>query len=409
MTVPSDTAQPPRVTYVEDGATLVRAIPFTFEDPTDIVVTRFLPDGSKAILTLNTDYTITGGLGLSGSATMVGAGDGAPSPSTLQIDRDTPHDQLSDYENGDAFPADRVEGDFDKLIRIVQELARDLLSVHQVQQIIAAMLQQGTGITITPNATGTALVIASSVDVFAIMANTLAQGAGVTITVDDALQRITISAEGIENLPDCVELSGDQQTFTGGESSGAPLSTADVITIVRGLLESGAGINVAWDATNSKVEIINTSLAGYTDADAVAAVDAKLINGTLIQITSDGAGIHIATTALDPSYRGLAVVAEAGAFDFVDAHGGCSIIYTGGPASATLQLDTTHALSDGWGTVIRNKGTGTLTIVPIAGVSLELNGAVVSSSVALAIGGIVTINRWAANDFTAVGPGANSA
>jgi hypothetical protein len=97
---------------------------------------------------------------------------------------------------------------------------------------------------------------------------------------------------------------------------------------------------------------------------------------------------------------------KAGAFNFDDTHGGKSILYTGGAAAATLRPTRRTALSDGWGTVIRNKGTGTLTIAIGAGVSIMMvNGATVAAaSISLAQGGVATINRWGVDDFTVNGP-----
>jgi hypothetical protein len=65
MTVPSDTAQPPRDSYVEDGATLVHAINFTFENASEITVSRILVDGTEILLVNPTHYTVAGGGGAS--------------------------------------------------------------------------------------------------------------------------------------------------------------------------------------------------------------------------------------------------------------------------------------------------------------------------------------------------------
>jgi hypothetical protein len=58
-------------------------------------------------------------------------------------------------------------------------------------------------------------------------------------------------------------------------------------------------------------------------------------------------------------------------------HNGRSILYTGGAAAVSLRLNSVHSLADGWGTVIRNKGTGALTINVDAGVNMMVNGATV--------------------------------
>lgn len=407
MTVPSDVAQPPRVTYNEPAALGVYAVPFTFEDPTDLVITRTDATGVATLLVLNHDYTVLGGAGLVGSATTLTAP--AAIGGTLKIDRDTPHDQLSHYQPTDEFPPERIEGDFDKTIRIIQELFRDLLKTRDVQQIIANMLAAGAGIQLTLNATGDKLTIASTVDVFGGIEAALFAGDGITLTTDLVNKKIIIAANGIENLPDCVELSGDQQTNTGGGSGSTGYLTAEnVMDIVTSMFAAGAGISIAVsDPENGSPDtltITNTSMAGYTDENAVDAVLTAMTAGTLISIVPSETSpdtFVINCLGLDQTYRGLKVISEAAAFQFDDTHDGRSIIYTGGPASATLHLNSTTALSDGWGTVVRNKGTGTLTLAFDAGVSIMVNGSTVAAgSIALAVGAVATINRWGADDFT---------
>jgi hypothetical protein len=403
MTVPSDAAQPPRNVYIEDGATLVHPINFTFVDQTEIVVSRITVDGAEHVLVNPTDYTVAGGGGLIGSITKTGGG---VVGATIRIDRNTVRNQLVDREPGDDFPVEDQEAALDKVTRIVQELARDLLSREDVRDLLAALLVQGNGISITVDDAGDKITITNLVDAEFIrdtIAATLVQGNGITIAPDDVLDRIVISADGLENLPDCIELSGDQQTNNGGGAGAAPITGEQIQDAVGAMIVQGAGIAVVYDDAAGTLTITNTSPAGYTDENARDAIGAALVQGARITIAVNDAGdqITISSDALAPSYRGLAVVAEAGAFDFDDTHGGKSILYTGGPAVATLQPDATHALSDGWGTVVRNKGTGTLTITPGAGVSVMVNGLTVAAvSIALAVGAVATLNRWGADDLT---------
>jgi hypothetical protein len=133
MTVPSDAAQPPRDEYVEDGATLVHAINFTFamqtrsafadprrrdRDPArqpDALHRRRRPRRHRL------DHQ-------------------NERRRRRRDDQDRPQharDQLADYEPGDDFPAESHEEALDKLTRIVQELARDLLSREDVRDMIA--------------------------------------------------------------------------------------------------------------------------------------------------------------------------------------------------------------------------------------------------------------------------------
>jgi hypothetical protein len=97
--------------------------------------------------------------------------------------------------------------------------------------------------------------------------------------------------------------------------------------------------------TPGTLTITNTSLAGYTDEQRARRdrrgarrrdADQRSLS------TTPATRSRSTATALAPSYRGLAVVGKAGAFNFDDTHGGKSILYTGGAAAATLRPDATH-------------------------------------------------------------------
>jgi hypothetical protein len=414
MTVATDAAQPPRDEYLEDGATLVHAINFEFVNDSEISVSRILVDHTEILLVNPTHYTVAGGGGgATGSITKV---NGGVAGATIRIDRNTPRDQLLDYQPGDDFPAEDHEGGLDKLTRIVQELARDLLSREDVRDLIGALLVAGAGISITVDDAGNKITIASSIDAEFIqdaMASALVAGAGITIGYDDVLGKITITADALDALPDCLELSGDQQTNTGGGAGGggAALTGEQIQDLIAAMVVEGAGIDVVYDDAAGTLTITNTIGAGYTDEQVRDVMGVALAAGSRISIAVDDAGntITISSDALAPSYRGLAVVAKAAAFDFDDTHGGKSIRYTGGAAAATLRLQANVALTDGWGTLIRNVGAAPLTIALEGAVHAYVNGSTLSSGASIAVGGVAAINRWAADEFTIVGPGVTAA
>jgi hypothetical protein len=404
MTVPSDTAQPPRDSYLEDGATLVHAINFTFEDASEIAVTRILVDNTRVLLVNPTHYTVAGGAGGVGSITKV---NGGIAGATIEISRHTVRNQLVDREPGDDFPVEEQERSLDKLTRIVQELARDLLSQADIRDVVASVLSAGAGIQITVNPAGDVVTIASTIDaefIRDVIGSTIVAGNGIQVAVDDVADQIIITNTDQANLPDCVKLSGDAQSNDGGGGGGpGPMTGEQVQDIVGALIAGGTGINVAYNDVTGVLTITNTSLAGYTDENARDAIGAALAGGARISIAVNDAGdvITISSDALDPTYAGLAVIAKGGAFNFEDIHNGRSILYTGGAAAATLRNQAAHALPDGWGNVLRNKGTGTLTIGLGAGVSVMVNGAIVAATtISIAVGGVASINRWGADDFT---------
>lgn len=121
MTIASQTS---RITYSGDGATTTFAVPFYFALNSDIVVYLRATNGTQTLVTLGTDYQLTGsGVSTGGTLTMTVA----PS-SILQliIYRDPPITQTTSYNNNDPFPAKSHEAALDKLTAIMQRLTSKL-------------------------------------------------------------------------------------------------------------------------------------------------------------------------------------------------------------------------------------------------------------------------------------------
>ena len=118
-TVPSDQS---RVGYSTNGSTTVFSVPFVFFDDTDLQV--ILVNNTTAVetvLTLTTNYTVTGGAGTTGSLTTVST---YASGSTLVIQREIPYTQEIDYQANDGFPADVNEEGLDRSTMQVQQVRR---------------------------------------------------------------------------------------------------------------------------------------------------------------------------------------------------------------------------------------------------------------------------------------------
>jgi hypothetical protein len=282
MTVGTTT---PRVEYIEDGHTTVHPIPFQFFDHEELLVTRI--DGTSDVnnhtLALGVDYTVAGGAGEVGSITKATVGTlGA----TLRIQRNTRRSQLLDYEPGDDFPAEMHEEGLDRLEMQIQELADGALSVENVRDIIG---------------------------------RTLVAGNGIQIVVNDEANTITISTIAadalIDGLPDCVMLSGDQQTWDGTTGTGSGgLSEEDVQDIVADMIKAGASISVAYDDASNTFTITNTSPGGGggggLDAEGVMDVVAGMLSaGTGIDLNYNDAGnaLEIAATGGGGGGGGLSV------------------------------------------------------------------------------------------------------
>src|SRR3990167_8961899 len=94
-----------KVTYVADGATNVFPITFPILGDGDVIVTRFYQANSSTnVLTLNTDYQVSGtNIRTTGNYLNI------PSGSLLVIQRDLDLTQTVDYVENTAFPAETQE------------------------------------------------------------------------------------------------------------------------------------------------------------------------------------------------------------------------------------------------------------------------------------------------------------
>lgn len=114
-------ALPAVAEYLEDGVTTSFPVPYRFKAPTDLVVER-ITAGDVATLTLNIDYTVSGGLTDAGGAVVRSV---ATSGATLRIRRQTARAQPMVYTTGDRFPAVSHEEALDRQMLIAQEQAAD--------------------------------------------------------------------------------------------------------------------------------------------------------------------------------------------------------------------------------------------------------------------------------------------
>jgi hypothetical protein len=369
MTMPTDVASPPRQSYVENGVTTVHPIPFKFVDAADISVVRILANGTRIPLVQPADYTVQGGGYDVGQITKATGGVAA---ATITIDRNTPRSQLVDLLAGDAFPEESQDHAFDRLTMIVQELARDSITAAMLPDILAA---------------------------------TLVQGAGIQIVRAGAKFTIVCTVDGIDKLADCLLLSGDQQG--GGSGSTGGVSLAEQVRDIIGLALEGTGaVSVTANDAGDVITIDVPTSTILTAEDVRDIIGAALIGTGAINVTPNDAGdvITISTTALDASYEGIVPTGHAANFDFADNMNGRGTLWTGGAGIATIRLEADVPLPDGWTHRIRNTGGGNLQIKRVtAGVNLFKNGATVSADAILAPGGTVTLERWAANDFTITG------
>lgn len=108
-----------RISYAGNGVTLAFTVPYAFYVNTDLIVLVRSAAGVETTKILTTDYTVSGGNGLSGIVTMIVA---PATGETLVLLRALPLTQLTDYVNNAIEDAEVIERSFDRLIMLGQQI-----------------------------------------------------------------------------------------------------------------------------------------------------------------------------------------------------------------------------------------------------------------------------------------------
>lgn len=174
---------------------------------------------------------------------------------------------------------------------------------------------------------------------------------------------------------------------------------------------SVGGVNIAEGMSPALVDDAMRQIMAIVRASFDPSIQNFLNNSAALPIASGGTGAITAAAALTAlgglgiAYQRLPVIAKSAAFNPVDADAGSAYNYTGAAAAMTLNPNGTTAITAGGTFVVRNNGSGALTITRGSGVSLLKNGSTTSADATLAIGGVATLINWAANDWTITGSG----
>lgn len=171
------------------------------------------------------------------------------------------------------------------------------------------------------------------------------------------------------------------------------------------------GVGIATGMSPANVD--NAIRAVMADVKASIAIALEnFLNGTAaLPIANGGTGAATeaaavaALGALEDDYRDLPITTKSGAFTFANSERANGILYTGAAAAATINKNATTAINTGAVFVIRNAGSGVLTITKGTDVTLYINGATVAANGSLAIGGVCTLTKWATDTWTCVGSG----
>ena len=245
------------IRYNGNGTTTEFAVPFPFLASSDLRV-KMTADGANVAATqvLGTHYRITrAGTNQEGTVVMVTS---PPVGARLEIERFTERIQPIDLTPGAAFPAETLEGGFDRATLQVQELAnsqnRAMLVPASDQRMSPLALPVaadranrilGFDQLGEPVASGslTAAAEVSDALVAAVAARAAAQAAQATVEADrdqtlearDAAQAAARSARGV---PDPLGQDGKYLLVSGGAPAWAELSTSSVETSIAASLAS---------------------------------------------------------------------------------------------------------------------------------------------------------------------------
>lgn len=125
-TITSQTAQ---VRYAGNGATTAFSVTFQFFEASTLRV-RTAIDDAVTLKVLNTDYTVSGGDGSTGTVTF---GTAPPTGTNVIIDLNIPMLQETvDLSPNGPLPAEDVEQGFDRIVTMVKQLRQQLLAVPEL-------------------------------------------------------------------------------------------------------------------------------------------------------------------------------------------------------------------------------------------------------------------------------------
>lgn len=157
----------------------------------------------------------------------------------------------------------------------------------------------------------------------------------------------------------------------------------------------GTGINTGMSPANVD-NALRKIMAGVRGAFA-SALQTFLAGTAALPVANGGTGATSAANALtalgalSSTYRDLPITSKTTAFTFADSERGGLINYGGSAAAATLNPQSSTAITTGAVYVIRNGTSGALTVTRGSGVSLFKNGSTTSADAVIALGGVATL------------------
>ncbi len=215
MTISNETTM---VQYAGDGTIAVFAYPFKIIEDNDLlVIVSNDTTGVKAILTLNSDYTVFGSGVDAGGTVVLSSGSLCDTGNTLTLLRNMAVKQGTDYVDGDSFSAESMEAALDRLTMICQQLT------FAYQQLSLGVPVPGPAITVTLTGT-TPVVITGSPKVLA------------TLPVNISIPAATGSVNGYATASQITKLNGI-------EAAADVTDAANVVAAIHGVTDKNAPVD----------------------------------------------------------------------------------------------------------------------------------------------------------------------
>lgn len=250
------------IQYTGNGVATVFAFPYKFYDATDLIVTlTLISSGANTVQVLNTDYTVTGGNGSTGSITMTVA------PSALYrltIEMSLPYTQGDDYVENQAFPADTLEAGLDKAAirdqQLLSQLGRGLTFPATLSGTLVGQLPQPVNNQLLAwDGVGGSVkgVSIATLDPLPVMFTSLASGDLLTYDGTNWVNSATIGTTQIANgaVTNDKQANMAANTFKGNNtgSPSAPLDlTATQVGVALGCIRTRNVIRVTSSGTYPK-------------------------------------------------------------------------------------------------------------------------------------------------------------